>query len=193
MAKVLLKNVRLSFPDLFEPVQYQGKGAFRYNASFLVEPGSENDNKIRAAIKEAANETWGAKAAVQLKGMENNSNKYCYMDGNLKEYDGYTDMMYISAHRSQAQGAPKVVDKNPKIELTAADGKPYAGCYVNASLEIYAQKGENPGVRASLIAVQFVQDGDAFAGARATADDFDDLSEGADSEDFANEAVAGMV
>jgi hypothetical protein len=186
MAKVVLQNVRLSFPDLFEPVQYQGKGAFRYNASFLVEPGSDNDKKIRTAIKEAATEAYGAKAAIQLKGMENNSNKYCYMDGNLKEYDGYADMMCLSAHRNQTQGAPAVVDRNKDVKLTAADGKPYAGCYVNASVEIYAQKGENPGIRASLIAVQFRADGDAFAGARASADDFEDLSEGAESEEFSS-------
>lgn len=174
--KVVLKDVRLSFPDLFEPVQYQGKGAFRYNGSFLVEPGSENDKKIRTAIKEAATESYGAKAAVQLKGMENNSNKYCYMDGDLKEYDGYAGMMCLSAHRSQAQGAPAVVGRDKNVKLTAADGKPYAGCYVNASVEIYAQKGENPGIRASLIAVQFSKDGDAFAGTPANTDDFDDLA-----------------
>jgi hypothetical protein len=176
--KVVLKDVRLSFPDLFVPQIYKGKtdSKPRYSASFLVEPGSENDKKIRAAIKDAATESYGAKAAAQLKAMENNSNKYCYMDGDLKDYDGYAGMMALSSHRNADQGAPKVVDRNKEVELKAADGKPYAGCYVNASVEIYAQKGEYPGIRASLIAVQFSKDGDAFAGTPATAEDFDDLA-----------------
>lgn len=186
--KVLLKNVRLAFPELWTPTQYQGKGAYRYDATFLIEPGSDNDKAVRKAITEAAAESFGAKSAAILKGMESNSNKFCYLDGNTKEYDGFEDMMYLSSHRGEKQGAPLVIDRN-REPLSATSGKPYAGCYVNASVDIYAQKGENQGIRASLLAVQFSRDGDAFAGSRANPDDFEDLSEGADSEDFATDMV----
>jgi hypothetical protein len=183
--KVVLKNVRLAFPDLWVAVQYQGKGAYRYGATFLVEPGSPNDMAIRKAINEAAAESFGSKAGAIVKSIEGNSNKFCYQDGNAKDYDGFEDMMYLASHRGEKQGAPLVIDTN-KQPLAANAGKPYAGCYVNASVDIYAQKGENQGIRASLLAVQFFKDGDAFAGSRANPDDFEDLSEGADSEDFAS-------
>lgn len=183
--KVVLKNVRLAFPDLWEPKQFDGKGDARYSATFLVEPGSDTDKAIRTAVKAVADEAYGAKSAATLKSFEGNSGKFCYLDGNSKEYDGFEDHMFLSAHRKENQGKPLVLDRNKEV-LEANSGKPYAGCYVNGSVDIYAQKGQYPGIRASLLAVQFFKDGDAFAGSRANPDDFEDLSEGADSEDFAS-------
>ncbi|CAN0502063.1 unnamed protein product, partial [Phaeothamnion confervicola] len=83
-----------------------------------------------------------------------------------------------------SSGRPLVIDgqKNPLVE---EDGKPYGGCYVNATVEIYAQKGENAGIRCGLLAVQFARDGDAFtAGSKPSADDFDDVAAGATAEDL---------
>lgn len=181
--KLKLNNVRLAFPDLFEAVQYDGKGPFRYNATFLIVPGSANDVAIRAGIQEVANEKFGAKAASFLKQWEGNSQKFCYLDGNLKEYDGYEGMMYLSAHRRQNDGPPTILDRRPKNDdgspnlLTAASGKPYAGCYVNASVEIYAQDKDNPGIRCGFTGVQFASDGDAFSGGKAaSADEYEDLT-----------------
>ena len=183
MARVVLRNVRLSFPDLWIAKEFKaGDGRPRYSATFLVEPGSDNDKNIRAAIRAEAELEWGKKAEAMLKSVESHSGKFCYLDGNLKDYDGYEGMFYLAAHRQKNQGAPKVVDKD-KSELQADDGKPYAGCYVNGSVDIYVQTGEFPGVRASLIAVQFAADGDAFSSAPATADDFEDLSSDDETED----------
>ncbi len=181
MSQVKLKNVRLSFPNLWKAVEFKtGDGKPRYDATFLVEPGSDNDKAIKAAIRETAKETFGAKWEAILKSLEGNTNKMCYLDGNLKEYDGYEGMMYLACH---AKARPYVCDKNPKVQLTEADGRPYAGCYVNATVEIYAQKGDKQGVRASFTGVQFAADGDAFsAGKPASADDFEELEEGAGSE-----------
>ena len=181
--KVKLKHVRLSFPDLFQAVEYQtGDGKPRFNATFLIEPGSENDKAIRAAIKAAATETWAAKAPAMLKQFEGNSLKYCYLDGDTKEYDGYAGVWYLSAHNKTR---PLVIDRD-KTPLTAADGKPYAGCYVNASVEIYAQNNENKGIRASFNGVQFVADGDAFGGgAPASPEEFEDLGVDAEGDDLA--------
>lgn len=174
--KIKLTNVRLSFPDLFQATQYQGAGAFRYNATFLIEPGSANDKIIREAIKTEAVAVWKNKADVMLKSMENNSNKYCYLNGDTKQYDGYEGKMYLSSHRRQVDGAPLVIDQK-KSPLTAADGKPYGGCFVNATVDIYVQEGTNSGVRCGLIGVQFANDGDSFSGAaRPSADEFEELA-----------------
>lgn len=179
--QVKLKHVRLSFPDLWVPVEFKtGDGKPRFNATFLIEPGSENDKAIRAAITEAAKETFGAKWQALLKSLEGNSNKYAYLDGNTREYDGYEGMMYLACH---AKARPYICDRNPETVLAADSGRPYAGCYVNAQVDIYAQKGENTGIRASFTGVQFAADGDAFsAGKPATANDFETLEEGSDNE-----------
>jgi hypothetical protein len=184
MPSLFLKNVRLSFPDIFDAVQYQGAGPFRFNASFLIEPGSENDKHVQAAIQEAAAEKFGKKGPAFVEANKGNSNKFCYVNGNTKEYDGYQGMMCLSAHRKQDAGRPLIIDQL-KQPLTAADGKPYAGCYVNASVDIYAQDGTNAGIRCGLKGVQFVKDGDAFSGsAVAKLDDFDTIEEGATADDL---------
>jgi hypothetical protein len=78
---------------------------------------------------------------------------------------------------------PLVIDKD-KSPLTEQDGKPYAGCFVNASVELWPQDNNyGKRVNASLRGVQFFRDGDAFAGGGAASEDeFDDLAVGAGEE-----------
>src|ERR1700744_1039392 len=182
---LMLKNVRLSFPVLDEAEAFPGSSVKRYSATFLIEKGSEHDKMIRAAIKSEAVEKWGKKAEATLKQVENNSNKFCYRDGDLTEYDGYENHMALSSHRREKDGRPGVFDAD-KTPLPPSSGKPYAGCYVNAKVSIYAQSGEYTGIRCSLTAVQFYKDGDSFGGAkRSDGGEFEDVSEGSDASDFA--------
>jgi len=184
--RINLTNVRLSFPVLWTPEEYQpGDKKPRYSATFLVDPGSDNDTTIQSAIRAAASETWGAKADVMLEAFKGNSGKFCYLNGNTRTYDGYAGKLYLSAHRRAPDGAPSVL--GPDIDpdtgklrvLKEADGLPYAGCYVNALVEIYGQTGQNPGIRCGLIGLQFARHGDAFSGAgRAGDSDFAPLDEG---------------
>lgn len=182
--KVILQNVRLSFPDLFDAKQYDGKGEFNYRAQFLVEPGSANDKAIQAAIKEVAKAKWGAKADTTLKGIVGQSQKYCYIDGGTKDYDGYAGMMALASTRNQDKGRPLVIDAD-KTPLVKGDGKPYAGCFVNASVEFWAQdNGFGKGMRCTLLGVQFFREGDAFGGGSAPSeDDFESI----DAPDMADD------
>ena len=205
--KVKLQKVRLSFPDLFKAVEFKtGDGKPRFNASFLVEPGSDNDKKIKAAIAAEALEAFGAKGPKIVAGFEGQSNKYCYLDGDTKEYDGYEGMMCLTSHSKVApgvfthrthegqvcylneQGATFQLDKFGKLQPVEVDFKvtvPYAGCYVNATVEIWGQKGENTGMRCSVTGVQFAEDGDAFSGGSAASpDEFEDLGAGSDADDL---------
>ena len=72
-----------------------------------------------------------------------------------------------------------------KAPLTEDDGKPYAGCYVNAIVELWGQKNQfGERVNANLLAVQFSKDGEPFGdGVTASVDDFDEI-EPADLDDF---------
>lgn len=177
--KLMLKNVRLAFPSLFEAKTVNGEGKPAFSASFLINPKDPQVKTIQQAIEATAKDKWGAKADTVLKAIRA-ADKSALHDGNAKaEYDGYADMLYLSA-RNQAR--PLVIDAD-KSPLTAADGKPYAGCYVNASVDLWAQDNAyGKRINASLCGVQFVRDGDAFAGGGvASEDEFDDLASGADA------------
>ena len=186
--KVKLKEVRISFPDLYEAVEFEtGDGKFRYNVTALVEPGSENDKAVKAAIVAECKAKFGEKDyAKKLEAFKGTSNKICYVNGDAKEYDGYAGMMALSAHRRQKDGPVgvygNVIDPQTGkvVVLTEKSGKPYAGCHCNVTVEIYATDGKFPGVFAGLSAVQFWRDGDAFSGTKAaTPDDFEPLAAGA--------------
>ena len=183
MADMKLKNVRLSFPVLFEPKEFQaGDGKPRYDATPLVPKGSEQDKAIWALIKQEMAAAFGKKADAQLEAWKGNANKFCYRDGDLASYDGYEGMMSLACHRRASDGAPGVFD-NVRDSATGkarvikeSDGRIYAGCYVNINVSIYViSKGTFPGVFASFSGIQFAGDGDAFSGSRADdADEFDE-------------------
>jgi hypothetical protein len=177
---IILTNVRLSFPDLFVAKQFQGNpnSPFQYKATFLIQPGSANDKIIREAINNAAKTKWADKAAAAMQTIMGQSQKFCYIDGNQKEYDGYQGMWALTSARNQDAGAPAVVDKN-KTPLMGTEGKPYGGCYVNAKVTIWAQDNQwGKGMRCTLEAVQFAGDGDAFGGSGpASADGFEEVAE----------------
>lgn len=170
--RLMLKNVRLAFPALFEPSSY-GDGDPAYSATLIMDPAQAE--AVEKAIAGVARDKWGAKADAQLKALRA-SGKVCLRDGDEKaDYDGFEGMMFIAA-RSKTR--PTVVD-GQRQPLTQSDGRIYAGCYVNASLEIWAQdNGYGKRVNATLRGVQFVRDGEAFGGGRpASADEFDEIEE----------------
>jgi hypothetical protein len=182
MATIMLKNVRLAFPALFEPKTVNGEGEPAYSAGLIFPKNHPQLKEIKAAIAQVAKDKWGDKAAATLKTLEA-SDKTCLHDGDTKaQYAGYEGNLFISA-RSSAEKRPLVLDRD-KSPLVAADGRPYAGCYVNASLEIWAQSNNyGKRVNAQLRAVQFFKDGDSFGGGTpADADEFDDLSDGIDPD-----------
>jgi hypothetical protein len=160
-----LKNVRLSFPSVFKKSVYNGVEG-KYEATFLVDKADEAtkakiDKAIEAAIKEA-------KIKVP-------SDKRCMKDGDEVEYDGYAGMWSLKASTNKR---PQVIDRD-KSPLTEDDDRIYAGCYVNASVDIWIQNNQyGKRANANLYAVQFVKDGDPFgAGSVDVSDDFEDLDD----------------
>ena len=170
MAKVMLKDVRLSFPDLFEAKSFDGMQDPKYGAHFLLEKEGEAYNAVVEAMKEVATEKWG-KAADKAIATLTKQGKTFLNDGNDKDYDGYADMYYISA---KSKTRPMVIDKD-KTPLDSTDAKPYSGCYVNAAIEIWAQDNNwGKRINCQLRGVQFFRDGEAFSGGgAASADEFD--------------------
>lgn len=177
--KIILKDVRLSFPDLFVPKPFSEGDPPRFSATFLIPKGSPQFKEIEKKILATLEEKWPNKGQAILNQIKTNANKCCWQDGDLKDYDGYEGMMSLSAHNKVR---PTVLnrDKSPLVE---ADGKPYAGCYVDAIVELFGYDNTGKGLGASVTGVRFVRDGDAFSGGKAAgADEFEDLSDTGDSD-----------
>ncbi len=181
--KIQLKNVRAAFLNaLFEAKTVNGEGKPAFSATFLLDPADPQVKTINAAIEAVAKEKWGAKAEAILKQMRA-QDKLCLHDGDLKaNYDGFPGNLYVS---SRSNTRPLVIDAD-KSPLAESDGRPYSGCYVNASLELWAQDNNyGKRINAQLRGVQFFKDGDAFAGGGAASEDeFDDVTEGATADDL---------
>lgn len=192
--EILLKDVRLSFPTLGEPEQYQGKGAYRWGATLLVPKGSAVAKLVDEALAKAATDKWAAKAAKALPDILTDKKACCWVDGDKKDYDGYEGMMALTAYRYQDKGRPIVIDNDMspiyKADNTLCEGKGgriFGGCYVNAKLEIWAQDNNNgKGLRATLMAIQRLRSGDSFGGGAApSVDGFEAIEDGADADDLA--------
>src|ERR1700676_5267191 len=179
---VQLKHVRIAFiDDLFTPGQYEGKGDFRHTCTLIVEPGSNSDKNIQKAIQIEAQGAWLKRADAMLEDLRGDKKAFCYMKNKKSSageiYDGFENMYALSAVRKAKDGAPLFLHnvKDPATgkaqRLTGAEGIIYAGCYVNAKVEVWAQSGTYSGMRCGLLGVQFDAAGDSFGGASRPSDD----------------------
>lgn len=183
--KVTLKNVRLAFPALWEP-EAIGDGEPAYGARLILPPDHPDVAMLRKAIDDVAKAKWPGvnnkgdpkwKAILEIARKDENvclsEKDYCNKEGDV--YDGFEGNFNV-ATRSQVQ--PLIIDRD-RTELTKRDGRPYSGSFIVAKVELWAQDNSyGRGIRAQLTGVQFYKDGDAFAGGtKASADDFDDLSD----------------
>src|SRR5690625_1631945 len=174
--KIKLQNVRLSFPSIFQKAVFNGEET-KYEATFLINKETQAD--LIAKIEDAIAE----KIKVDLKGSKLSDDRICFKNGDDIEYDGYAGHMSIKASNNKR---PLVLD-NDKTPLTEDDNRIYAGCYVNAVIELWAQNNSwGKRINANLLGLQFAKDGEPFGdGVSASADDFDALDiDDADSFDF---------
>ena len=168
MSKMFLNEVRLSFPSLWSTEKYNGTDTGKYAATFLMPKDSKVGKDVAQAIKDAMKEV-GAKA-----------DKTPLRDGDKVEYDGYAGMWALKANTKKR---PVVIDRT-KSPITEDDDVIYAGCYVNASVEIYTMDGQyGKRVGSQLNGVQFVKNGDSFGGGGNAMDDFDAIDESSDESD----------
>jgi hypothetical protein len=179
--KLTLRNVRLSFPTLWEPEVINGQGEPKFSAAFLLPRDHKQIAEFNAAVDQVAKDKWAAKSATVLKASKA-KDRHPLHDGDTKTFAGFEGQYYVNASNLVR---PKIKDRDGKADLIPSDGKPYAGCYVNAIIELYAQDNKHgQHVNCTLLGVQFVADGEAFAGGgTASDDDFEDLG-GEDEDDL---------
>lgn len=184
---VVLPRVRLAFPKIFKAEQFKGQGDPAYSAALILDPHTPDGRKCIEDVKKAmiavAKETWGAKYEAVLKSIKD-TDKVCLRSGDSKaETAGFPGMMFVST-RNKADSPPTILDKDNETRLTAADGRPYGGCHVHASINIWAQdNGYGKRINASLRGLRFWKDGDAFSGsAPLDASEFDGINDFGEGE-----------
>jgi len=155
-SQIKLRNVRLSYPAIFTAKAFEEGQKAKYNCQLILGKDTHAPiiKALQAKIDEAAKSFFG-KTVPTLKGV-------CLRDGSEKgDKDGYgEDVMFVSA---SSERRPQVVDRDPSIPLVEADGKPYAGCYVNAMISLWVQDNKfGKRVNANILAVQFLKDGEPF-------------------------------
>lgn len=176
---IKLNDVRLSYPSLFVATAMKNAdgtlGKANFQATFLLDKKKHAGviKQLEAEIPRVALDKFGKK--VPLKHV-------CLHDGSEKEdKEGYSDdVMFVIA---KSETRPPVVDqkRNP---LVKDDGKPYAGCYVNATISLFAYSHPvgGKGVSASLRAVQFLRDGESFgAGPVNAEEEFEEVTDSPDN------------
>jgi hypothetical protein len=182
MSVITLKNVRLSFPQIWTPKAYMEGQKAKFSANFLLDKDAHADQiaMLKGEIKKAALNAFNGEIPKGL--------KTCLGDGVEKAYDGYENAMFVSCSTMQR---PVVIDRD-RSQLTEEDDKIYAGCYVNAAISLWVQNNQfGKRVNCNFNALQFVKDGDSFGGGGAKVDElFDDISseqaKDAEEDDFLN-------
>lgn len=169
--RIVIRNARLSFPSLFETAKFNGEDTGKYEATLLLDK-----EKNKKDIKKLQNEI-DTLIAEQLK-TKIPAEKICLKDGDESEREEYTGYYYIKAATKKR---PVVLDKD-KSMIVAEDDKIYSGCYVNASIGLWAQNNQfGKRINGNLFGIQFSKDGEAFGNTVNCVDDFDTIE---DDDDF---------
>lgn len=161
-ALLKLQGARLTFPSLFEPrvskLESEKPDAKpKFEAQFIIAVESEAYKAAEAAIKNLASDKWG-KVPKEL--------KHCLRDGEDNADKGreeYKGMAFITAKSTRR---PHVVNSHKTPVQEGEEECPYAGCYVNAAIELWVMDDPKWGkaIYASLVGVQFLRDGEALGG-----------------------------
>ena len=177
---LILRNVRLSYPHLFERSKTPEGKEGKYNASLILDP------KTNAKDIEALESMIADQLKMNLKGASLPADRKCLRSGEGKG-DGYEGNMFLSA---SSNTAPMVLNNNsPQPVTNAGDAQVYAGCYVDAKVSMWTQNNQyGKRVNANLHVVKFVGDGDAFSSGHLSKDEaldgFDFDSDDANLDDL---------
>jgi len=174
---MMLQNVRLSFPQLFTAASFSPEQKKKFSATLLFDADGAIHGQVKKATVEAAEAKWPGKGAAMVKQLAAQGKLALRNGAEKPNYDGFGDgVMFVNASNDKR---PTVIDRD-RTPLTEEDGRVYAGCYVNAMVEFWAQDNQfGKRVNCSLRGVQFVSDGEPFGGGGvpATADDFPELED----------------
>lgn len=174
--EIILKNVRLSYANIWEARANQENTKMQYSACLLIRKDDTDTltrlHKLMAEVeKEATASKWGGKKPVS----------YAHpllRDGDTDPSKGgdpdYAGCYFLNA-KANADHAPKIIDATCSPVLDRDEV--YSGCYANVKISVFAYN--NPvggkGLSAGLVAIQKTKDGPRLGGDTGI-DGFEDLS-----------------
>lgn len=165
---IKLKEVRLSFPQIWRPKSFEEGKDPTFQATFLLDPSKKEHAQMIKEIKKSfiavCKEAFGGHDGVRRPfGLADKHRK-------KKDYDGYKGMFYIQTGN---KNRPTLVGRKVNEDLVESDGVLYAGCYVNTNITLwpYDHPKGGQGIGANLRIIQFVKDGEAFGNAPPKADE----------------------
>ena len=171
---IKLKNVRLSFPSLFQTSSFGGADTGKYDATFIL------DKTEHAAVIKEIQTAMTALCKEELKSKLLPADKLCLKDGDETERDELQGKMQLKASTKKR---PLVINRD-KTVLTEADEIVYAGCFVNAIVSLWCQNNEyGKRVNAQLDGVQFWRNGEPFGSASIELSEFDAFGDPPDDDD----------
>lgn len=201
----LIIEGRLSFADHVAEAEegapraggkHAGKVPYRWSNNVIIDG---KDRKMIAAIEAAIEAVIKAKWPKDTPKIK--ADKRCLRDGDEESYAGYEGNWFVSASRTVYPAGGGKEPKRPFMifgprKTLQEDGTRkyvddpsllYAGCYVREKIRIWAQDDPEYGkrVNASIEAIQFLRDGEAFGGGQKTKvdDEFDEFGEDDDDLD----------
>lgn len=166
--KVLTSEFRVSFPFVIKPQKAMEQGKPDKFALTMLFPKGADLTKLKAAVKAAATDMWGADNAKWPKNLRSP-----FRDQGEKEFEGYeAGATFITATSNQRPG---LVDGKMNDILEEKDF--YPGCYARATVRAFAyDKNGNKGVSFGLQNVQKTRDGDPLGGRTRPEDDFEPIA-----------------
>ena len=170
----MLKNVKLSFPKVFEHGSFGGESTGKYEATFLLpKTDTATYDKLMKAIDEVKGKT------------KIPSDKVAVKDGDELD-DEHTDGMWVI--KTANKNRPTLIDRT-KNPVTKEDDEVnpmfFGGATVNASVSFWKQDNSyGKRVNGNLAGIQYVSgdietDGFGDTGT-ASADEFDDFEDDED-------------
>lgn len=193
--KVRIERVRGAFLNLHAPRQQMNSDVEKYDGNFILGEDSRvviiNPDKttkvatIDAVVDAVVTDKWKAAGKKVFAAIE--ESKKFLRDGSLKlnkageVYDGFDGTRYIVA-KNQRQ--PRLVNQGRTELTTPRDvlNLMYSGAVYDIVIDVYAldKPGQGKSVNATLLGVQFREDGEAFGGgAPASTDDFAEIDSAA--------------
>lgn len=172
--KVLVRNARLSFNDIFEPKSFEGSEP-SFGVTLICSDETEllidsdvidektgkpkkkrlPHSKMEDIVKKVVAEKNGGKAPAKFKDWvynkaDGSTTRDEYVDSKTGDYwAGFDeDTWYVSAKKRADKvpgGKLKVLDQDAKTIIEPNSGKIFSGCYVNIIIQVYAMKQDKAG------------------------------------------------
>jgi len=148
--RIKIENVILSYPNIFRKGFYEGVENKKYTATLVLDKSNPEHKAIKKVIDKQIESIY---KQTKNKRSDFKDDRFCIKDGS----DEFENSWLIKVGNPKR---PKIIDRD-RTPLLESDDKIYAGCYVNAIIDLYYyDKQYGKFLLSNLYGVQFQADGD---------------------------------